>query len=63
MALTRGVYRSEVLSSEGHPFLFAVTTDRRCIQRMTVYPWDSEREVCATLYRILNRVDPIRQAA
>ncbi|HSH45132.1 MAG TPA: ribulose-phosphate 3-epimerase [Longimicrobiales bacterium] len=57
----RGVFRSRTLTAEGHPYLIAVTSDRRVIQRVTVYPWDDEAEMARMLTRHLNQVDPPRR--
>lgn len=63
MKPSRGVYRPHTLTAEGFPYLLAVTSDRRVIQRATVYPWDSEQEIKRVLYRHLDRVDPKRETA
>lgn len=56
--IRRGVFRSHLLTAEGYPFLIAVASDRRAIARATVYPWDDEDQVAASLERVLNREDP-----
>lgn len=56
---TRGVWQPPTLTREGHPYLKAVASDGRVLQRVTVYPWDDRRELSRILYHLLDRLDPL----
>lgn len=57
-SVRRGVFRSHMLTADGHPYLVAVTSDRRVIARAAVYPWDNEADVADALWAALHREDP-----